>query len=78
MFFFNVRFGADYFSFWWGGMRGLVLNTSLWADPDANPVRAWGGDGKETTPILCCVVRFTYESLNQFTIVVVCTIYMCI
>ncbi|CAN0152868.1 unnamed protein product, partial [Laminaria digitata] len=33
------RFGADYYSFWWGGVRGLVLNTSLWTSPTANPVR---------------------------------------
>ncbi|CAM9521247.1 unnamed protein product, partial [Sphacelaria rigidula] len=33
------RFGADYFSFWWGGLRGLVLNTNLWACASANPDR---------------------------------------
>ncbi|CAN0300914.1 unnamed protein product, partial [Ectocarpus fasciculatus] len=32
-----TRFGADYYSFWCGGVRGLVLNTHLWASPTANP-----------------------------------------
>ncbi|CAM9352570.1 unnamed protein product [Pylaiella littoralis] len=33
------RFGADYYSFWCGGVRGLVLNTHLWASASANPER---------------------------------------
>ncbi|CAM9323212.1 unnamed protein product, partial [Ectocarpus sp. 8 AP-2014] len=33
------RFGADYYSFWCGGVRGLVVNTHLWASPTANPER---------------------------------------
>lgn len=46
-------------------MRGLVLNTNLWADPDANPVRAWRGDGKETTPMLRCLILFSTESFTK-------------
>eukprot|EP00752_Nemacystus_decipiens_P011698 g10381.t1 len=33
------RFGADYYSFWYGGVRGLVLNTHLWASSSADPER---------------------------------------
>eukprot|EP00611_Tribonema_gayanum_P026322 TRINITY_DN623_c0_g1_i3.p1 TRINITY_DN623_c0_g1~~TRINITY_DN623_c0_g1_i3.p1 ORF type:complete len:166 (-),score=24.73 TRINITY_DN623_c0_g1_i3:774-1271(-) len=34
------RFGADFYSFWWGGVRGLVINTPLLAAPEGDSVRA--------------------------------------
>ncbi|KAG5192720.1 kinase-like domain-containing protein [Tribonema minus] len=33
-------FGADFYSFWWGGVRGLVINTPLLAAPEGDSVRA--------------------------------------
>lgn len=63
------RFGADYYSFWWGGVRGLVLNTHLWASSSANPVS--GADRSlawslvwitEQTLVVC---RWTFNSCSK-------------
>jgi 3',5'-cyclic AMP phosphodiesterase CpdA len=32
-------FGADYYGFWWGGVRGIVLNSSLLIDPSTDRAR---------------------------------------
>ena len=37
---YEARFGADYFSFWVGGTRGVVLNSALLADTSLDPARA--------------------------------------
>eukprot|EP00611_Tribonema_gayanum_P026324 TRINITY_DN623_c0_g1_i5.p1 TRINITY_DN623_c0_g1~~TRINITY_DN623_c0_g1_i5.p1 ORF type:complete len:740 (-),score=188.92 TRINITY_DN623_c0_g1_i5:61-2280(-) len=37
---YEQRFGADFYSFWWGGVRGLVINTPLLAAPEGDSVRA--------------------------------------
>lgn len=34
------RFGADFFGFWYGGMRGLVINSSLLISPHGAPEEA--------------------------------------
>lgn len=33
----RLLFGADYFGFWFGGMRALVLNSALIVDEEVNP-----------------------------------------
>lgn len=30
---FQEDFGDDYFGFWVGGMKGLVINSNLYSDP---------------------------------------------
>lgn len=50
------RFGADYYSFWFGGVRGLVLNTHLWASSSANPVSGLRG----LTGLGECGILFIY------------------
>eukprot|EP01084_Bolivina_argentea_P215948 366747_1 len=37
---YQQHFGADYYAFWCGGMRGIVLNTQLLVNPSAAPHRA--------------------------------------
>jgi hypothetical protein len=37
---YRSRFGADYFGFWYGGMRGLVINSSLMINPSLAPAEA--------------------------------------
>lgn len=37
---YRQRFGADYFGFWYGGMRGLVINSSLLINPSGAPEEA--------------------------------------
>ena len=37
---YRSRFGADYFGFWYGGMRGIVINSSLLISPSGAPEEA--------------------------------------
>ena len=41
---YRQRFGADYYGFWFGGLRCIVLNSTLMLRPDALPVEARGQD----------------------------------
>lgn len=34
---YHQRFGADYFGFWYGGMRGMVINSTLMIHPSGAP-----------------------------------------
>jgi 3',5'-cyclic AMP phosphodiesterase CpdA len=34
---YRLRFGADYYGFWYGGLRCLVLNSTLMQNPTALP-----------------------------------------
>eukprot|EP00953_Heterococcus_sp_UTEX-ZZ885_P013049 7459-Heterococcus_DN1.PRE.2 len=36
----SIKFGADFYSFWWGGLRGLVISTPLLTDRCSDPIRA--------------------------------------
>jgi 3',5'-cyclic AMP phosphodiesterase CpdA len=37
---YRARFGADYFGFWYGGVRGLIINSSLLIHPEGSPEEA--------------------------------------
>jgi serine/threonine-protein phosphatase CPPED1 len=37
---YRAKFGADYFGFWYGGVRGLVLNSSLLIHSSGSPAEA--------------------------------------
>lgn len=68
------RFGADYYSFWWGGVRGLVLNTNLWACPTANPVRederlpSWYGERDCMFVVVVVVVPLLKVEVSQLPV----------
>jgi hypothetical protein len=60
-------FGADYFGFWYGGMRGLVLNSSLMINPSSAVEESLKQDAWFTEEIeqakLCStiIIVFTYH-----------------
>jgi len=60
-------FGADYFGFWYGGMRGLVLNSSLMINPSSAVKESLKQDAWFTEEIeqakLCStiIIVFTYH-----------------
>lgn len=64
---YRERFGADYFGFWYGGMRGVVINSSLLISPQGAPEEAARQEVWLTEEIeqckLCsnCIVVFSYH-----------------
>lgn len=64
---YRERFGADYFGFWFGGMRGVVINSSLMISPQGAPDEAarqelWLTEEVEQCKLCSnCIVVFSYH-----------------
>ncbi len=64
---YRERFGADYFGFWFGGMRGVVINSSLLISPQGAPEDAarqemWLTEEVEQCKLCSnCIVVFSYH-----------------
>ena len=67
-------FGADYFGFWYGGMRGLVLNSSLMINPSSAVEESLKQDAWLTEEIeqakLCAtiIIVFTFHPWYLHTV----------
>ena len=65
--YYRSLFGADYFGFWYGGMRGLVLNSSLMIHPtdamdEAAKQDAWLIEEIEQAKLCATIIMvFTYH-----------------
>lgn len=64
---YRSRFGADYFGFWYGGVRGIVINSSLLIHPEGAPDEAarqevWLTEEIEQSKLCSnAMVLFTYH-----------------